>query len=711
MMRKLWRWPLAFLAFWLVTSAKAGAMAWYWSNPYPHGNDVAGMACFNGLTIQVTDLGQLYTSADLLSWTPRTTGTTNDLQSVVVLANKLVVTGANGTVLYSPDGIDYTCTNLGTTNWLVAVTASSNLVVAVGDNAAIYTSPDGATWTKQGKPPGVGSDWLQGTAYGGGVFVAVGDNGYVATSSNGVSWTKRTAAASGDLTGVTWVDTPKGVGSFSTPEFIAVSDAGEVIVSTNKGVSWASAPEYTKTTNVLYATAANNDSRLVAGENQATLERDFGPKPIWVSQFGILPGNAPSWSYFCSLWETNMANLYLMSGVDGFTVSGVEVDTNYFWTPLDDSNRSWLWQMTTNAGLYIAVGVNATIMTSDDGVNWNTEAVPFTNGVSVTNTVFFGVGGDTNLLLAVGNAGATLLSTNLMIAIVTTNSDGSLSTNNVSTIGLVWNPIPPPTTNDLQGVASFNSQYYVSGGNGTILASANGTTWTRATTSTSVYLSGLAVYPGGLVAVGDQGTILTSANGVTWKSRTSGTTNWVFRVRYLDGMLIAVGENGTILTSTNGTTWAKRVSGTKNWLNDITMVTNSFFIVGDQGTILASTNAVTWTNVPTITGQSLFGAATQRGQLVVAGDSGVILQTQVVPETTQLEFLDFEYTNNAVLFLVAATNLAVDLQFTLDSSTNLPNWSTGPLIDMISGPLLYYEPLPTNGTPLQYFRATLVPQN
>ena len=138
------------------------------------------------------------------------------------------------------------------------------------------------------------------------------------------------------------------------------------------------------------------------------------------------------------------------------------------------------------------------------------------------------------------------------------------------------------------------------------------------------------------------------------------------------------------------------------------MVTNTYYIVGDAGEMLASTNAVTWTNLDIITGQSLFGAATQNGQLVVAGDNGVILQSRVAPAVTQLQFLDFVITNNTALFLVASTNLAVDLQFSVDSSTNLPNWNTGPLIDMISGPLLFYETLPTNTAASgEYFRVTL----
>jgi hypothetical protein len=695
-------WLVLCLMLWRGAEPGACAPTWYWSNPMPHGNDIAGLAYFNGLTIAVTDSGQIYTSDDLALWLPRQTGVTNDLQAITVFGNQVVVTGAAGAVLYSSDGVNYTGTNLATTDWLVGAAASSNLVVAVGDNAAIYTSTDAAHWKRQSAPPNVDGDWLQGVAWGNGTFVTVGDDGYVATSPDGTNWTESAGIASGDLTYVAWINTPGSTNAFATPAFVAVSDQGEAILSTNAGATWSFEPDYTTTTNVLYAAVGNPDSRLIAGDDQLSLERVILGHTVW-------PTNDPStpiWTYFCNLWETNLTNQYLVSGEAGFTAAGTETNSVYSWAQLDDSNRSWLWQLATNAGLYVAVGDNATIMTSDDGVTWDTEAFPLTNGVSISNTVFFGVGGNTNLLIAVGNGGATMLSTNQLVSVVTTNADGSLSTNTVSTIGVVWNPVPPATTNDLQSVACFSNQFYVCGGNGTILRSANGMNWTAQTTPTTAYLSGLAVFPGGLVAVGDQGTILSSPDGATWTARTSGMTNWIFRAHYLGGMLIAAGENGSILTSANGTTWAIQSSGTTNWLNEITMVTNNYFIVGNLGTVLGSTNGTAWTNVAIITGESLFGAATQNGQLVVAGDVGAILQAQIVPQTTQLQFLDFAYTTNEAVFLVAPTNNAVDLQFTLDASTNLRNWNTGPLLDLTSGALFFYLPL-TNAPPNQFYRATL----
>ena len=124
--------------------------------------------------------------------------------------------------------------------------------------------------------------------------------------------------------------------------------------------------------------------------------------------------------------------------------------------------------------------------------------------------------------------------------------------------------------------------------------------------------------------------------------------------------------------------------------------------------MLASTNFVNWTIVGGITSKSLEGAATQNGQLVVVGFEGSILRSQVVPATTPVNFTEYAQSGGYNLFSVAGV---VDQQFTLDSSTNLVNWVTGPLINLVygDGTLIYYQSLPANPPATQFYRCTLVP--
>ena len=698
----------------LLVPGETPALTWRWSNPTPHGNNIVDMAWNGNLSVQVAELGQLYTGTDFLGWVPQNSGTTNDLQAVRFFGKRIVFVGANGTVGYSDDGVNFTASLLSTpdspADWLVDLAVSSNLVVAVGDNAVIYNSSDGASWHYQGRAPSNPSgDWLLSAAWGGGTFVITGENGYLATSHNGTNWTAQASGVSGDLMRVTWISTTNPFSLFPYTGFWAVTYDGKAIYSTNSGSSWQPF-NLGLSTNILYAATANSTSGLLAGDTDVRLATSAAN---WQRQTSPLqtPSPAPSWTYYSTLWDSTNGS-YRLGGDDGMMVAGTpSTNSTYSWQMQYDSPRNLLWQATVVNGLYVAVGDYATIMTSDNGGDWSIEALPQTNSVSLTNTVFLCVGGSTNLLIAAGTSGSLAISPNTLVTVVLTNIDGTLTTNTASSMGVVWNSLPAPTTNDIVGVCAFSNKFYLAGGNATMLSSSNGTNWSRVAVPAagSIDLSGLAASSNTLVAVGDQGLILSSLDGVNWLKQTSGTAYGLFRVRYFNGYFLALGENGTILKSTTGLSWSSVPSGTTNWLNDAVMVSNVCYIVGNQGTVLASSNYLNWTNVGCITYQSLYGAAAQNGQLVVVGLQGTILRSQIIPNlTSPIFFYFYAQAAGQNIFYVSG---APDQQFTLDSSTNLKSWTTGPLLDLIygSGTLTFFTGLGTNPPPAQFYRATLVP--
>jgi hypothetical protein len=702
-------WIMMFCAVALTLPCSGQKLAWSWSNPQPHGNDIVDMAWNGTLGVQVCDRGQVYTSRNLIDWFPQNSNLTNDLQVVTFFGRRIILTGASGAVAYSDDGVNFTAGSLNTTNWIVDVTASSNLVVAVGDNGALYTSTDGATWQLQSPPPNLGPYWLLSVAYGNGVFVTTGEQGYIATSSNGTNWTSHSILQSfGQLEHVAWVNSSGSATNFPYTGFWTVSDSGNAFYSTNNGAAWKKFT-MTASTNVLYTLAADNLTGLLAGDSEVRLGSVVSNVIVWPPQTGPSLTAVPSWTYFSALSDIN--GVYELAGYDGMLVASSVTNGNYNWSTLYKSARDWLWQVTLANGLYVAVGDNVRIMTSDNGADWTIEAVQITNSVSYSNTAFFCVGGTTNLLIVAGTKGSLAISPNIVIPIMETNSDGSLFTNYVSSLGISWYSLPPPTgtTNDLAGVCTFSNAFYLVGGNGTLLNSPDGTNWNKLASGTTNYLSGIATASNGLlVLTGDKGTILTSPDGTNWSSRISGTTNWLYRLRCVNGMLLAVGENGTILTTTNGTSWTKCSSGVTNWLNDVIMVSNTCYVVGNQGTIITSTNFWNWTSIGTITSKSLEGAATQNGQLVVVGFEGTILRSQIVPLTSPVNFTEFSQSGGYNLYSVYGT---VDQKFTLDSSTNLVNWVTGPLLDLIygDGTLIFFQGLPTNPPCAQFYRCTLMP--
>ncbi len=732
-------WPVMILAATLVTRLSAQNLSWSWSNPQPHGNDIVGMAWNGTLGVQVCELGRVYTSPDLVNWFSQNSQLTNDLEAVTFFGQRIIITGASGAIAYSDDGVNFTnCSVNSGGNWLVSVAASPNLVVAVGDNGVIYTSTNGATWYLQNPPPRLGDSWLTSVAYGNGIFVTTGDTGgpggvsYIANSSDGINWTNQTpsnlSASDGNLEAVAWISSSGSRTVYPYTGFWAVSDTGAAFYSTNNGVIWNRFTFGNPSTNVLYAIAADNTTGLLAGDSEVRLGSAVGKQIAWPEQIGAALTSVPPWTYFAAVSATN--GVYELAGYDGMLVQSYLTNGTYNWNTPYYSARDWLFQVTLASGLYVAVGDNVRIMTSDDGVDWSVEELPLTNSVNLTNTAFFCVGGTTNLLVAAGSQGSLAISPNFVVPVVATNNAGGLFTNNVSTMGVIWYSLSAPagTTNDLAGVCTFSNKLYLAGGNGTMLtlnlpnwSSLNasnvdtllgGRNWTTNNSTVTSDLSSMTVFTnsvltnGIMVACGDLGKILTSTNGTNWNLVYSGVTTGLLRVRCANGRLLVLGENGTLLTSTNATTWAKISSGVTNWLNDAIMVSNTCYIVGNQGVVLASTNFTNWTNIGTITTKSLNGVATQNGQLVVVGFEGTILRSQILPVTTPVNFTEFAQSDGYNIFSVAGI---VDQQFTLDSSTNLVNWVTGPLLNLIysDGTLIFYQTLPVHLQPSQYYRCTL----
>jgi hypothetical protein len=734
-------WLVIFCVGCLARPGFAQKLSWTWSNPLPHGNDIVGMAWNGTLGVQVCELGRVYTSPDLINWYSQNSSLTNDLQAVTFFGSRILITGANGAIAYSDDGVNFTNCSVSTTNWLVSVAASSKLAVAVGDNGVIYISTNGAKWYLQSPPPNLAASWLTSVAYGNGVFVTTGDQGfaggesYLANSSDGIHWTNQTPSflsSFGNLEAVAWVNTSGSTATYPYTGFWAVDDAGHAIYSTNNGVVWNKFLML-NSTNVLYTVAADNFTGLLAGDSEVRLGSFSvsSNRVVWPEQTGQALTSVPPWTYFAAVSQTN--GVYELAGYDGMLVQSSVTNGNYYWNTPYDCARDWLWQVTLANGLYVAVGDNARIMTSSDGADWTVESFTATNSIAnFNNSVLLCVGGNSNLLVAAGNQGSLVVSPNFIISVIETNSAGSLVTNSASSLGVAWYALSAPsgTTNDFAGVCTFSNKFYLVAGNGLIytlgfnnwpsLNPANvnallgGGNWSTNRTSVTNDLSGITVFTnsvftnGILVVCGDQGKILISTNGTSWTNVASGVNTGLLRVHCFNGRLLVVGENGTLLTSTNATTWTSVASGVTNWLNDAIMVSNTCYAVGNQGVVLTSTNFTSWTSIGTITTESLDGVATQNGQLIVVGYGGMILRSQIVPVTTPVMFTDYQQSSGYNIYTVVGT---VDELFTFDSSTNLLNWVTGPVLDLIygDGTLIFYQSLPTNPPATQFYRCTPVP--
>jgi hypothetical protein len=148
------------------------------------------------------------------------------------------------------------------------------------------------------------------------------------------------------------------------------------------------------------------------------------------------------------------------------------------------------------------------------------------------------------------------------------------------------------TSNNLYGIAWFNSTWVAVGSLGSIFTSTNGITWVPATTgsgATSNDLRGVAGSGSTAVAVGLSGTVLTSSDGVNWTLQSPTGSADLYAVNVSSDQILAIGANGNAYTTpvalTSPPIWTTVTSSTQTSSN-LTGVSGSsalYYVVGAGG--------------------------------------------------------------------------------------------------------------------------------
>ena len=129
------------------------------------------------------------TSNDGLTWTPRSSGTTNDLRALLWDGSKYFAAGQNGTILSSANGQQWQVEN-SSGPFINALAFSGDTYIAVG-GFGIRVSSDGVTWSQPSSaPPSIS---FEAATWNGEKFIAGGLGfGSTATlyeSTDGQVWT------------------------------------------------------------------------------------------------------------------------------------------------------------------------------------------------------------------------------------------------------------------------------------------------------------------------------------------------------------------------------------------------------------------------------------------------------------------------------------------------------------------------------------------
>jgi hypothetical protein len=311
-----------------------------------------------------------------------------------------------------------------------------------------------------------------------------------------------------------------------------------------------------------------------------------------------------------------------------------------------------VWCATYANGTFAAVTSQGKVLTSVDGLTWNSQTV-------AQGTLLVSIAYGNGTWVAVGAGGLVLVSADLK----------------------TWVTAKQVTSNQLNGV-SYVGMWVAVGNNVTVITSPDAINWTVQTvpgsTGVTGFLRGITLLPlpnydlqlpyiliaGALSGNGsgpvDTGIMLSMATAPT----TPGSQNYSIALQYKSGTgsavygnleaiqstlqsvdediydFVAVGWQGSILSGGNDSTLQDTASTVPNVIyRGITYGNGYWVAAGDQGTILSSTDGLTWTqrfsgSSPSSASTATLLSATYSEMLqryVVTGSGGTILVSNGSP--------------------------------------------------------------------------------
>ncbi len=386
------------------------------------------------------------------------------------------------------------------------------------------------TWSWRNPRP-TGND-LNGIAWGNGQYVAVGANGIILTSPDGVDWCPRTpnvATPQLDLNDVAW----------GNGRFVAVGDDCAILVSSD-GLIWTRRELGYQGT--LYGVSWCLDRFLAVG---AALCGGGGVAALFSSPVGAvweavrLEGQADvhDVGYGNGRYVAVGDGMYMLTSSDGLA-----------W---ESAPAHPLWGVTFAQGIFVAVGgVGGVISISEDGIGW-TDVSSYDSRLMLDRVVY-----GNGIFVAVGSSVYH------------------------STDGRVWEEAGEPRgMNDL---ASSGEGFVGVGSRGSIATSSDGDQWTTPRGRNLPDLGGVVWGGGRFVAVNQtwvptpvaaatgssrtgaeyppSGTSYTSPNGTTWK-RTRGLPPFTGSITYGYGLFEATDVLGRLFVSADGEQWEEQPVG------------------------------------------------------------------------------------------------------------------------------------------------------
>ncbi len=327
-----------------------------------------------GLFVIVGNGGLLFTSPDGITWTTRTSGTTNPLHNIEFINSKFYAVGNNATLITSGDGISWSTVTIGTglanDQFLNITYGNSMFVIGVRENSTgnliIYRSATASsnTWTKQN----LGFASINKVQYLKDRFFVFTSGTAVYTSTNGSTWTNSTASMPLTLPN----SSTQTIGS-PNQTFHGIYDGSKIYLFgySNYHLSYGSI--FSSTDGVNF-TLEPRTAYIVAQGSAFINNRYF--------QFGnegiVSSVNGTSYKYpggnFYSVASSGTAYVGVgMIGSAGITFHSPDFNN---WTENTPGIINELYAVVYNGSKFVAAGEGIVLESIDNGETWSTIATP-----------------------------------------------------------------------------------------------------------------------------------------------------------------------------------------------------------------------------------------------------------------------------------------------------------------------------------------------
>ena len=276
-----------------------------------------------------------------------------------------------------------------------------------------------------------------------------------------------------------------------------------------------------------------------------------------------------------------------------------------YWAARTASSNSAWGSICYGNGLFVAVSLNGTIMTSPDGITWTEQTPP-----------------------EVGNTWMSVCYGNGLFVAIGQNGDHKVMT---SPDGITWTARNQAEDNSWLSVCYGNGLFVAVGRSGTheVMTSPDGINWTARTAIENNTWKSVTYGNGLFVAVSDDGThrVMTSPNGVDWTARNQAENNSWTSVCYGNGLFVAVSSFGThsAMTSPDGITWTASTDvPAASWQSVV--YGNGYYIAvsafGSPSKLMTSPNGDTWTEHNTLESNSWYSIAYGNSTFVAISTDG-----------------------------------------------------------------------------------------